>query len=133
MAEDNSASPTLNRDEAEVALPLEAREDNFDVNSTQEAEPNEARDLAPTPMSIGIEGGATTHPQRIRCPPAWLGDFITSGDLEQSLTNSRAYSTAITMAQKQLENPPLDIHDMWHLSDDEERKERHLPRRGIGH
>ena len=28
--------------------------------------------------------------------------------------------TRIAMAQKQLESPILELHDMWHLSDDEE-------------
>ena len=49
------------------------------------------------------------------------------GKLEQLIFNSQPENTHIAMAQKQLDNPPLDIHDMWHLSDDEERKERRLP------
>ena len=36
------------------------------------------------------------------------------------------------MAQKQLEHPPeINIQDMWHLSDDEERRERRLPGEGL--
>ena len=30
------------------------------------------------------------------------------------------------MTQRQSEQPPLDIHDMWHLSDDEERRDKRL-------
>ena len=52
---------------------------------------------------------------------------MIGGELEQSIFNSQPENTHIAMAQKQLDNPPLDIHDMWHLSDDEERKERRLP------
>ena len=52
---------------------------------------------------------------------------MIGGELEQSIFNSHLEHTHIAMAQKQLDNPPLDIHDMWHLSDDEERKERRLP------
>ena len=36
------------------------------------------------------------------------------------------------MAQQQLECPPaLEITDMWHLSDDEERRERHITGEGL--
>ena len=35
------------------------------------------------------------------------------------------------MAQRQLEQVPLNLQDMWHLSDDEERKERKLPGKGL--
>ena len=35
------------------------------------------------------------------------------------------------MAQRQLEQVPLNLQDMWHLSDDEERKERKLPGEGL--
>ena len=38
----------------------------------------------------------------------------------------------IEMAQRQLEHPPaINIQDMWHLSDDEERRERRLPGEGL--
>ena len=35
------------------------------------------------------------------------------------------------MAQRQLDQPPLELQDMWHLSDDEERKEKKLPGEGL--
>ena len=35
------------------------------------------------------------------------------------------------MAQQQLNNTPLELQDMWHLSDDEERTERKLPGEGL--
>ena len=127
VAEDNFASPIPNRDEAEVALSQEEREDNFDAVSIQEAEPSETRDLVPTPMRIENEGGVTARPQRNKRPPAWLGDFVIGGELEHSLLDSQVNNAHVAMAQKQLDNPPLEIYDMWHLSDDEDRKERRLP------
>ena len=127
VTEDNFASSEPNQVEAEVALPQAEGEDNFNAGSFQEAETCETRDLAPTRMRIENEGGVTAHPQRNKRPPAWLGDFVIGGELEQSIFNSQPENTHIAMAQKQLDNPPLDIHDMWHLSDDEERKERRLP------
>ena len=78
-------------------------------------------------MRIENEGGVTARPQRNKRPPVWLGDFVVGRELEQSLFSSQPENPHIAMAQKQLDNPPLDIHDMWHLSDDEERKERRLP------
>ena len=127
VAEDNFASPIPNRDEAEVALSQEEREDNFDAVSIQEAEPSETRDLAPTPMRIENEGGVMARPQRNKRPPAWLGDFVIGGELKQCLLDSQVHNTHVAIAQKQLDNPPLEIYDMWHLSDDEDRKERRLP------
>ena len=35
------------------------------------------------------------------------------------------------MAQQQLDSTPLELQDMWHLSDDEERTERKLPGDGL--
>ena len=35
------------------------------------------------------------------------------------------------MAQQQLNSTPLELQDMWHLSDDEERTERKLPGEGL--
>ena len=122
VAEDNFASPIPNRDEAEVALSQEEREDNFDAVSIQEAEPSETRDLVPTPMRIENEGGVTARPQINIRPPARLGDFMIGGEFEQSLLDSQVNNTHVAMAQKQLDNPLLEIYDMWHLSDDEDRR-----------
>ena len=72
-------------------------------------------------------------PQRVRRPPVWFGDFITGGDLEQSITDSHRNNThlsAVTMAQQQLEQP-LELMDMWSPSDDEERQEKRLRRKGL--
>ena len=35
------------------------------------------------------------------------------------------------MAQQQLNQTPLELQDIWHLSDDEERKEKRLPGEGL--
>ena len=35
------------------------------------------------------------------------------------------------MAQQQLDNTPLELQDMWRLSDDEERTEKKLPGKGL--
>ena len=74
------------------------------------------------------------RPQRVRRPPAWFGDFITGGELEQSFTDSHRNNThlsaAVTMAQQQLEQP-LELMDMWSPSDDEERQEKRLPGEGL--
>ena len=127
VTEDNFASSEPNQVEAEVALPEAGGEDNFDAGSSQEAETCETCDHAPTPMRIENEGGVTARPQRNKRPPVWLGDFVVGRELEQSIFSSQSENTHIAMAQKQLDNPPLDIHDMWHLSHDEERTERRLP------
>ena len=74
------------------------------------------------------------RPQRVRRPPAWFSDFITGGDLDQSATVSQLSHThlkAVNMAQQQLNSTPLELQDMWHLSDDEERAEKRLPGEGL--
>ena len=35
------------------------------------------------------------------------------------------------MVQQQLDQQPLEIHDMWNLSDEEDRQEKRLPREGL--
>ena len=62
----------------------------------------------------------TIRPQRDKRPPAWLEDFITGGELEESLAVQPETEIAavhpIEMAQRQLEHPPaINIQDMWHL------------------
>ena len=52
-------------------------------------------------------------------------------EIWKSLVSSQVNSTQLNMAQKQLDSPLLEHHDMWHLSDDEDRKERHLPGEGL--
>ena len=74
--------------------------------------------------------------QRDKRPPAWLEDFITGGELEQSLAIQPKTETlaahSVKMAQRQLKHPPaINIQDMWDLSDDEERRERRLPGGGL--
>ena len=133
--EGNSNNLDSAQGDIEVALPSPEREDNLDESHEHEgAEPCEPRDLTPTPLDKEVEGGAVERPQRARRPPAWLQDFVTGGDLEQSLTVSQVTNTQLektTMAQRQLEQAPLNIADMWHLSDDEERRERKLPGEGL--
>ena len=56
--------------------------------------------------------------------------------LEQSLSIHPVASTLavhpVKMAQQQLDHSPaIDIKDMWHLSDDKERRERRLPGEGL--
>ena len=73
---------------------------------------------------------------RDKPPPAWLEDFIPGGELEKSLAIQPEAEIAavhsVKMAQRQLEHPPaINIQDMWHLSDDEERRERRLPGEGL--
>ena len=87
------------------------------------------------PLDNGIGGGILTCPQRSRCPPAWLKDFVVGGEIDQSLTgsqdNHKQLSRINIMAQCQLEQPSLNIQDMWHRSDDEERREKRLPGEGL--
>ena len=76
------------------------------------------------------------RPHRDQRPPAWLDDFITGGELELSLAIQPETETlaahSVKMAQRQLEHPPaINIQDMWHLSDDEEGRERRLPDEGL--
>ena len=52
-------------------------------------------------------------------------------EIEKSLLDlslNQSYCSQTTIAKKQLECPPvLDLQDKWHLSDDEEQRERILP------
>ena len=80
------------------------------------------------------KGGAVGRPQRVRRPPAWFGDFVTGGELDQSFAGSQVSNTQlkqVDMAQQQIDNTPLELQDMWHLSDDEERAEKRLPGEGL--
>ena len=53
----------------EVATPSQEREDNLDESHEHEgAELCEPRDLTPTPLDNGVEGGAVDRPQRARRP-----------------------------------------------------------------
>ena len=68
------------------------REDNpSKCNNELEAEPDESpepdqsRGNVASPASHREEEVVTIRPQRDRRSPAWLGDFITGGELEQSL------------------------------------------------
>ena len=69
----NSNNPESIQDDVEVALSSQKREDNPEVNHEQEeAEPSVTRDLTPTPLNSGVEGGAVERSQRVRRPPAWF-------------------------------------------------------------
>ena len=53
--------------------------------------------------------------------------------MDHSFTGSQQsnkHSKAVNMAQPQLDQP-LELTDMWHLSNDEERKEKRLPGEGL--
>ena len=103
----------------------------------KKAELDQPRDEAASQASHMEEEMVPIHPQQNKLPPVWLGDFITGGELKQSLLFHPEASTQaaqiVKMAQQQLEYPPaLEIKDMWHLSDDEEQRERQLPGEGLG-
>ena len=134
-AEHNSKGLLPNDDEAVVVLPQEREDNPSEINDELEAEPDQSRDDVASPNSHREEG-VSIRPQRNKCPPAWLSGFITGGELEQSLSIHPETSTLavhpVKMAQQQLEHPPaIDIKDMWHLSDDEERRKLRLPGEGL--
>ena len=90
-------------------------------------EPDQSRDDVAN-QTGHREEVVSIHPQLNNRPTAWPSDFITGGELEQSLSIQPKTSTLavhpVKMAQQQLEHPPaIDIKDMRHLSDDEERRE----------
>ena len=103
----------------------------------REAEPSQPCDTISSPISRGEEEKTVyARPQQNKRPPAWLGDSITGGELDQSLFNDTTTRTLAVytadMTQRQLECPPaLEITDMWHLSDDEERRDWHIPGEGL--
>ena len=64
----------------------------------------------------------------------YLTEFRFQGDLDQSFAGSQPSNTQlklVSMAQKQLDQQPLELTDMWHHSNDEERKEKWLPGKGL--
>ena len=133
--EGNSNNLEPAQDDIEVAPPCQEREGNPEIiHEQEEAEPCETRDLPTISLDGGVEGGVVDGPQRVRRPPAWFGDFITGGELEQSFAESRSNNTqlsaTVNMAQQQLEQP-LELMDMWSPSDDEERQEKRLPGEGL--
>ena len=88
----------------------------------------QSRDDVTRPTSHREEEVVSICPQQDKCSPAWLSGFITGGELQESLSIQPKTSTLavhpVKMAQQQLEHPPaIDIKDMRHLSDDEERRE----------
>ena len=106
----------------------------MDKTSIQDAGLRETCDLTPTPIENRVEKEVSASSQRIRRPPAWLGDLVSGGDLDQSLTSSQdhhASSLNQIMAQQQSDQPPLDIQDMWRLSDEEDRQDKRLPGDGL--
>ena len=127
-----------NDDEMGVVLPQEKEDGPSKWNNELEAEPDQSHesnqscgDVA-SPASHREEEVISIRPQRNKRPPVWLADFITGGELERSLAiqpeTETLASHSVKMAQRQLEHPPaINIQDMWHLSDDEERRERRLP------
>ena len=89
------------------------------------SEPDQSREVA-SPASHKEEKVIPIRPQRDKRPSPWLEDFITGGELGESLAVQPEKEIAavypIEMAQRQLEHPPaINIQDMWHLSDEERR------------
>ena len=134
-AEHNSKDTLLNYEESVVVLPQEKEDNPSKCNNELEAEPDESpepdqsRGNVASPASHREEEVVTIRPQRDKRPPAWMADFVTGGELEESLAVQPEAEIAavhlIKMAQRQLEHPPaINIQDMWHLLDDEERCER---------
>ena len=67
--EGNSNNLKPAQGDIEVAPPFQEREDNPENSHEQaEAEPSVTRDLTPTPLDSGVEGGAVDRPQRVRRP-----------------------------------------------------------------
>ena len=116
----NSNNPAPSQDKMEVAVPYQEREDNPEkINCPEEAEPSVTNHLSPTPKKNRVEE---------------FGDFVIGGDLDQSFAGSQPSNMQlyqVSMAQRQLDQPPLDLQDMWYLSDDEERKDKRLPGEGL--
>ena len=89
-AECNFKATLPNDEESGVALPQE-REDNLSecdhelgAELSEPSEPDQSREVA-SPASHREERVIPIRPQRDKRPPAWLEDFITGGELEESL------------------------------------------------
>ena len=108
--EDNSIAEIEDNSEREDNSAIEI-EDDLSVQQEEGTEPSQPCDAISSPISRGEdEQTVSARPQRNKRPPAWLGDFITGGELEQSFSNDTttrmlAIHTA-DMAQRQLECPP---------------------------
>ena len=126
--EDNSNNPAPSQDEVEVAIPHQEGEDNLEgIHVQKDVEPSLTRGLGPTSEKNGVEGRAVNRSQRTTRPPVWFGDFVVGGDLDQSFACSQQSNTqlkVVSMAQQQLDQQPLELTDMWHLSDDEHEEKR---------
>ena len=94
----------------EVASPASHREERvIPIRSGEPLEPYQSREAA-SPASHKEERVIPIRLQRDKRPPAWLEDFITGGELEESLAVQPETEIAavhpIEMAQRQLEHPP---------------------------
>ena len=85
--ERNSNGLLPDTDETVVALPQE-REENLSTPKENEADLRQPCYSIPSTTSHREEGTVSTRLQRNKCPPAWLGDLVTGGELDQSLSNS---------------------------------------------
>ena len=89
--ERNSNATLPNDEESVVALPQEREDNSSECNHGSEAElnqpsePDQSRDDVASPASHREEEVIPIRPQRDKRPPAWLEDFITGGELEESL------------------------------------------------
>ena len=69
LKEGNSNNLESAQGDIEVSPPSQEREDNLEDSQEQEgAELCETRDLTPTPLDSGVEGGAVDRSQRVRRP-----------------------------------------------------------------
>ena len=97
----------------------EKGEDNFGEAYVKEAEPVEIPSPALDLLDNGRGGGVLNRSQQSRSLPAWLEDIVVEREIDQSLTGSQDNHTQLRriniMAQRQLEQPSINIQDMWHL------------------
>ena len=91
-------------------LPQERENNPSEVNDKLEAELDQPHDEAASQASHREEEMIPIRPQWNKRPPTWLSDFVTGGELEQSLSIHPEVSTQavqiVKMAQPQLEYPP---------------------------
>ena len=88
--EHNSYGLLPETDDMAVALPQERKdnstpesEDNPSIQKEKEVDSSQPCDTIPTPIRRGEEEKTVSAcPQRNKSPPAWLGDFVTGGELD---------------------------------------------------
>ena len=127
---DNSEDHNARNSDQRVAI---TKIDNFaDLKEACTWKASDSASVPGTPDTI--MGACGDRPQRNCKSPVWLGNFVFCGDFEQAhqehsqcLSDSPTPQSLRVIAQKQLDQQPLELQDMWHLSDNEECRERQLP------